>query len=92
MKKPQMRKECRSPVSYDFSLRDFRRRSVDTCVNAKNRPTTDTMKKLNILISLAAATAFAAFPAFAHEGHEEPGGRRSLRPRRSRRYGLLHRP
>lgn len=28
------------------------------------------MKKLNIFISLAAATAFAAFPAFAHEGEE----------------------
>ncbi len=27
------------------------------------------MKKLNILISLAAATAFATFPAFAHEGN-----------------------
>jgi hypothetical protein len=32
------------------------------------------MKKLNILISLAAATAFAAFPAFAHEGHEDQAG------------------
>ena len=32
------------------------------------------MKKLNILISLAAATAFAAFPAFAHEGHEGQAG------------------
>jgi type 1 fimbria pilin len=32
------------------------------------------MKNLNILISLAAATAFAAFPAFAHEGHEEQAG------------------
>lgn len=32
------------------------------------------MKRLNILISLAAATAFAAFPAFAHEGHEEQAG------------------
>ena len=30
MKKPQMRKESWPPVSYDFSLRDFRRRSVDT--------------------------------------------------------------
>jgi hypothetical protein len=34
------------------------------------------MKKLNILISLAAATAFATFPAFAHEGetHEDQAG------------------
>ena len=32
------------------------------------------MKKLNILISFAAATAFAAFPAFAHEGHEGQEG------------------
>jgi type 1 fimbria pilin len=34
------------------------------------------MKKLNILISLAAATAFATFPAFAHEGekHEAQAG------------------
>ena len=32
------------------------------------------MKKLNILISFAAATAFAAFPAFSHEGHEGQAG------------------
>src|SRR4029453_4833151 len=32
------------------------------------------MKKLNILISFAAATAFAGFPAFAHEGHEDQAG------------------
>jgi hypothetical protein len=31
------------------------------------------MKKLNILISLAAATAFATFPAFAHEGEKHEG-------------------
>ena len=31
------------------------------------------MKKLNILISLAAATAFAIFPAFAHEGEKQEG-------------------
>jgi len=31
------------------------------------------MKKLNILISLAAATAFAMFPAFAHEGEKHEG-------------------
>jgi hypothetical protein len=31
------------------------------------------MKKLNILISLAAATAFATFPAFAHEGETHEG-------------------
>ena len=31
------------------------------------------MKKLNILISLAVATAFAAFPAFAHEGEKHEG-------------------
>jgi hypothetical protein len=31
------------------------------------------MKKLNILISVAAATAFATFPAFAHEGEEHEG-------------------
>ena len=31
------------------------------------------MKKLNILISLAAAIAFATFPVFAHEGEEHEG-------------------
>jgi hypothetical protein len=43
------------------------------------KPPTDTMKKLNILVSLAAATAFATFPAFAHEGekHEDQAGEAS---------------
>ena len=31
------------------------------------------MKNLKILISLAAATAFATFPAFAHEGEKHEG-------------------
>jgi hypothetical protein len=31
------------------------------------------MKKLNILISVAAAIAFATFPAFAHEGEKHEG-------------------
>jgi hypothetical protein len=31
------------------------------------------MKKMNVLISLAAVTAFATFPAFAHEGEEHEG-------------------
>ena len=37
------------------------------------------MKKMNVLISLAAVTAFATFPAFAHEGeeHEEQAGEAS---------------